>query len=840
MFFPIIGMNNDLEKASSRMKEEYRTSMRTLRIENLKTGIYRNGFYVDLAIADSIEVDEDWRLHSDREYHLANYLNEKQTLDCNDLLSVNDKFLILRGIAGVGKTSLTKYLLFQWANGKIWNETGNRPFFKFVFRFTCRKLNLIQSKISIKGLFERFYPYVPFEDLLTERDIDVLVVLDGLDEFCELSEILQSAPSSLTDEMSIGGVMYNILMGIFDGQRTILSSRPESANVLYSTLGRSLNIKRVDVVGFSKAKVSEYVSNFTDNIKKPHLKERILSKIDEHQNLTAMSQIPVYLWIMCSIFEDNIDIPAPKTNTELYIWLFGVYLREHLKDFKKSPYTRSLSDVFSDERCQSILKILSHLSYEMISKGKVLFYEKDITALEISIGDIPTEESGFITKKSDVRGNVYQFKHLVLHEFLSACYLVTKSEALIEEILGKNCLINVIPLIAGLQGMVIYSQSSNLIKSFTKSLGCSTEAASQSNILNKIHNFYCLIASVFEFAKDIPETCRIEIVRQLNRSDSDFQIIHYHQLNYFLHFMNQILFRNDAVIESGDRRNDTIISIKHWHITIDGLELNVEQLGSLFTAFFCAEYLGLQNVKSNEAGGFKLLAENVLASHSEGRVPTLEILVFVNCSLDAVKLSWIAKFIPFIQRVSLLNNEGISEDGFEVLANEIISAKHQLESENKNISLKRLGITCDGFNENHLSALAKALPCIQEVNLSRNSSIGTAGFEVLANAIISAQGEAEKGGKNITLKKLYLSDCSIDDNKLIAFSKAIPYIQEVDFSHNKSIGNAGFEGLAKVIISEQGETVKGDKSIALRKLHLFHCSIDDKKLIEFSKALPYI
>ena len=95
--------------------------------------------------------------------------------------------------------------------------------------------------------------------------------------------------------------MHNIIKGIFPCQTTIVASCPERADILYLMLGTTFNIKRVDVVGFSKEKVSKYVSNFTDAIEKPHLKEPFLLKIDEHENLTAMSQIPVYLWIMCSI-----------------------------------------------------------------------------------------------------------------------------------------------------------------------------------------------------------------------------------------------------------------------------------------------------------------------------------------------------------------------------------------------------------------------------------------------------------------------------------------------------------------------------------------------------------
>ena len=49
------------------------------------------------------------------------------------------------------------------------------------------------------------------EDLV-KRNVDVLVVFNGLDEFCEQSEILQSARDLLTDETSIGAVMHNTIL----------------------------------------------------------------------------------------------------------------------------------------------------------------------------------------------------------------------------------------------------------------------------------------------------------------------------------------------------------------------------------------------------------------------------------------------------------------------------------------------------------------------------------------------------------------------------------------------------------------------------------------------------
>ena len=77
--------------------------------------------------------------------------------------------------------------------------------------------------------------------------------MDGLDEFFQQGELLESPRASISDEMSVGGVLYNVLkIRLLPNQRTIVTSRPESANLLYLKWGSDLKIKRIEVVGFTQ------------------------------------------------------------------------------------------------------------------------------------------------------------------------------------------------------------------------------------------------------------------------------------------------------------------------------------------------------------------------------------------------------------------------------------------------------------------------------------------------------------------------------------------------------------------------------------------------------------
>ena len=762
--------NDAMKRASDVLKERYRNEMADFVICKLKTGdaeafkrVTRNEFHVDLALVHSAEVDRDWFI-SDREYHLAaNYDKDRQMLSYKDLLAVDDKYVILRGIAGVGKTSLIDYMLLQWANGCLWNNVQNMPSFAFVFKFPCRELNLYQNKVSIQGLFERLYPKVfrqiSFEDLVTCRQ-RVLVILDGFDEFREQNELLESCGTSFSEETNIGAVLHNMLKpltGCFLDQTTILASRPDSANTLYLRRGKKVKIKRVDIVGFTMEGISKYVRNFA--ITRPDLQQVILRKIAGSKTLKAMSHIPVYLWIICSLFEEDIAIPAPETDTELYIWAFGVFLREHLKaspDSIDSLASKPLNEIFHNEKCRDILNVLSHLSYNMMMEKKALFYETEINKLGISTNSFATEASGFIvyTKKNDVEGNVYQFRHLVLQEFFSACYLFKEAESLPTRVLEGSEFLGVISIVAGLQGaMIKNSKSTELVKSFAGSLKLRCGHLVICDIFSDEARFYCLISSLFEFANPLPEQARMAVADQLARHFIDFIVIHYHVLNCFLFFVNQMEFKRDA-------------TLKFKSIRIMNLELNDIQFSSLSAYVFCTQRLSLFFSPINGTEGFRVLFENVNDSWKEdkrkGTANLLKTLEIISCNLDDNQLILIAKVIPLIETVDLSGNSSLGVPGIKMLAEAIRNAKNEASKENRMIRLSTLILSNCNIKGEQLEFLAEAIPHVRTVDLSHNRSMSKAGLKVLVKEISNAERK-----ERTALRKLDLSFCELRENSLV-------------------------------------------------------------------------
>ena len=331
----------------------------------------RDEFFVDLSLVKSAEVDKDW-VQNDREYHLRTFEKIKQKITYEELLTSNDQFFLLRGIAGIGKTSLLDCLMLKWASGELWHGKSNQPHFDFVFRFNCRELNLYKDNdLCVEDLFKchnpNFFDHICFKDLRKNAE-RMLIILDGLDEFRDIDRLLvkQRILGSMKAPTAI--VIQTLLDGCFPNCKRIVAGRPESVNTLYSRWGRNIDIKRADIVGFSDNMIHKYIFKFSSNA------EVVKQKVEEFHHLKAMSHIPVYLWIICSIFEEDMTLPPPKTMTELYIWAFAVFIREHCKKQQFSSKSLPLLKLVQEEKTKEILIVASHLSYKMIIDRKSNFY----------------------------------------------------------------------------------------------------------------------------------------------------------------------------------------------------------------------------------------------------------------------------------------------------------------------------------------------------------------------------------------------------------------------------------------------------------------------------------
>ena len=515
----------------------------------------RNEIFVELAVVDTKEVEKEW-MNCDRQYHLRTHHKEERHIGYKEVLKETDESVLLRGIAGIGKTSMLDYLTLQWAQNAIWNGEDNQLDGQYVFRFNGRVLNQFQRELSVKDLFNRQYPFVPFE-LIQNHPERIVLILDGLDEFKDIKAICEPSCHICSEEEKgkIGDILHYVFdrnSGCFPGHQSILAGRPEAINTVFSYYGKcGLSVKRVDIVGFSKGNVEKYIKNFADEDEE--LKETIEKKIRESDNLEAMSYVPVYLWIICSIFQYDRKIPAPRTITELYIWILGIYLREHFKGSNIDNRIRSipLPDLFKVEEIQNLLFAVATFSYEMNSRGKVVFTEDEMGEAEIS-GNLfdYSERHGFIVKvKDDTDGIIYQFRHWTLQEFFVALELFRKRQHQLAVLMKNNHRNSEVPpIVAGLLGGCdIHNDPPRIIKNFVKAVGVNTDQ--NGNLLEHLYKKFFSLKTLDKASEYLMVYlfCCYEygnICHKIFQEHVDYilfvinkQSIHHHQFKHLVHFL---------------------------------------------------------------------------------------------------------------------------------------------------------------------------------------------------------------------------------------------------------------------------------------------------------------
>ena len=416
--------------------------------------MFREQAYVDLAIIEAKEIDNDWS-KGDRDFFMKTKHFERTNIQLEGILSQSDEFVVVRGIAGIGKTSMIDSYVLKWAQGELLNGKDNSQKIYILFKLTCRNVNNFSNIFTPEDLLRAEYAKVlkdiEFEDL---EDIShrILILIDGADELKSLHELnnILMTTKVQTELPPLVKSVYELIdthSNTLTRHKTIIAARPEACQIIDAVFKGKIKMKMVEVCGFNSNSVNVYVDSYFGD--EQHIAETVKNKINESENLSVMASIPVYTWVICAIFNEDISIESPGTTTHLCSYACLLFLRNHLKKSLDNPIpiNCSLLDIINNEDVIHVILNLAELSKSTLKYKKVVFSEKDLKSKKFCI---PLEETGFIVK--DKVKSVYQFRHLVLQEYLAALHFYVMSPH-ISKVFDEINYVSCIPIIAGLNGI---------------------------------------------------------------------------------------------------------------------------------------------------------------------------------------------------------------------------------------------------------------------------------------------------------------------------------------------------------------------------------------------------
>ena len=331
--------------------------------------------------------------------------------------------LLIRGKAGVGKTTLVKHLASQWAAGQLWHDIS------YMFVVTLRTLRH-DKKWTLGELLFDGLPLSAEEQVAALSEIRrnanrVLVVLDGLDELHQYeytTEMERNCSTSIDLPLLLSSILGNEML---PEARVIMTSRPTPQ------IPSKVFQRTVEIYGFPRKSINRYVQMFSDNDEE--LEKFIMKNLNENPNLATFCYVPVMCQLVLIALADmythgnGTDVPIMRTMTQLYISaIVGSVQRLH-PQLKYVKTNLDLDDIYQVVKEPLMKYARLARRFVMTSPLRLLFHKDDLKRAGLRHDRASDMQCGFMTVSSmrdermaNKQKQCWSFHHLTLHEFFSA------------------------------------------------------------------------------------------------------------------------------------------------------------------------------------------------------------------------------------------------------------------------------------------------------------------------------------------------------------------------------------------------------------------------------------
>ncbi|KAJ6436917.1 mutator-like element [Purpureocillium lavendulum] len=334
---------------------------------------------------------------------------------------IEPKRILIRGRAGMGKTTLCKKIVHEFTRG-TWNEWSR--LFDRVLWVPLRRLKGRDGPYNLGKLFHDEY-FSHLKDKDGERLADAmsdatpqnggrtLFILDGLDEV--------SGEWNRDDDMSR---FLKLLLG---QQNVIITSRPNAS--LPADIP-SLDLE-LETIGFYPDQVKAYLD--ADSKIKPKA-DAVQSFLQKHWLIQGLVRIPIQLDALCYTWEDLDPKAVPNTMTGIYTAIVQkLWKKDAVRLGKMSEAQAQTARPAEIERCVNTeIALLECLSFNGLYDNVIGFTpahrDKIVERFKL---DLPLDETlarlSFMRTtdpSSKLDGRTYHFLHLTFQEYFAARYFV--------------------------------------------------------------------------------------------------------------------------------------------------------------------------------------------------------------------------------------------------------------------------------------------------------------------------------------------------------------------------------------------------------------------------------
>ena len=376
-------------------------------------------------------------------------------------LSQRPRTILVVGRPGIGKTMLTKKLLYQWKKQKsdFWHD-------KIVMVIRFPEFNKAEGRTSLREMLQRHgYGFNMslidcnhIHEFISFMPNKAVFIFDGLDELkvdgeALAEEFLVKSPSEVTHVLHI---YRQLLKGklLLPGITVLTTSRPTAEHIY-----QKLEFDRVvEVMGFHEEQIKDYVEKFCHSDKQKS--SQIWGLIQQSPERLGLCYIPVNSYIVCLTLKESIEAEGeknlPKTITGLYKRTINILLFRHHREYKNKSIPKNYITGRLPEQLQNDLNELKEIARNGMIENKLIFQFDDDDEFVAKLLDC-----GLFNKLEDKRQNNFCFLHLTIQEFLAALHVVddmNNVESFLSEHIDDPRWHLVIQFVSGLVGDKIREQ----------------------------------------------------------------------------------------------------------------------------------------------------------------------------------------------------------------------------------------------------------------------------------------------------------------------------------------------------------------------------------------------
>uniref|UniRef100_A0A8C8ZJ14 NLR family pyrin domain containing 14 n=1 Tax=Prolemur simus TaxID=1328070 RepID=A0A8C8ZJ14_PROSS len=320
------------------------------------------------------------------------------------------QMVVLQGAAGVGKTTLMRKAMLDWAEGNLYQQR-----FAYVFYLNGKEINQLKES-SFAQLISTDWPSTesPIEMVMSQPS-SLLFIIDSFDELNFAFEEPEFALcEDWTQEHPVSFLMSSLLRKVMLPESSLLVTIRLTASKRLKPLLKS-HYRYVELRGMSEDARKEYIYQFFEDKK---LATKAFSSLRNNEMLFSMCQVPLVCWVICTCLKQQMEKGGDvtlicQTTTALftcYVSSLFTLVDEH------SPSLPS----------QAQLSSLCYLAAKGIWTMTYVFYREDFRRHGLTKSDVSIFLDVNILQRDVEYENSYLFTHLHVQEFFAAMFYMLK------------------------------------------------------------------------------------------------------------------------------------------------------------------------------------------------------------------------------------------------------------------------------------------------------------------------------------------------------------------------------------------------------------------------------